>query len=77
MRKKLVKNLKISLGLLLEIHRELSKARWQIVEMYAHDRAQGRKFDWMKLFKPQPSYYKIGIDLNLLQILMDLSAGND
>lgn len=55
---------------------ELSMAFWRFVEMYAHDRAQGKRFDWSKLLVPQPVYYKIGIDLNLLQFLWDWKSGN-
>lgn len=68
---------KVSLRLIINIFSELSKANWRFIEMYAHDRAQGRRFDWSKLSNPQPAYYKIGIDLNLLQFLWDWSSGRE
>lgn len=73
---RLTKNLKVFFGLLLDILKEVSKANWRFIEMYAHARAQGKRFEWSKLLTPQPAYYKIGIDMNLLQFLMDW-AGND
>ncbi len=77
MKAKFINNLKVFSGLMAEIFREAAKANWRFIEMYAHAKAQGRKFDWSKLLTPQPSYYKIGIDLNLLQFLMDWAGNND
>lgn len=68
---------KVSLRLVLNIISELSKANWRFIEMYAHARAQGKRFDWSKLTSPQPAYYKIGIDLNLLQFLWDWAGNSD
>ncbi len=66
--------LKKILELLLKINKELQKAFWAFVELYAHDRAQGKPFDWKKLKEPEPTYYKIGVDQNLIQFLMDWSG---
>ena len=62
------------LRLLLKLNKELQKAFWTFMELYAHDRAQGKRFDWKKLTQSQPTYYKIGIDQNLIQFLMDWSG---
>lgn len=62
------------LRLSLKLNKELQKAFWTFMELYAHDRAQGKRFDWKKLTKPQQTYYKIGIDQNMIQFLMDWSG---
>lgn len=77
MKARILNNLKVFAKLLIDIFREVSMANWRFIEMYAHARAQGKRFDWSKLLTPQPSYYKIGIDMNLLQFLMDWAGNND
>ncbi|MDO5448332.1 MAG: hypothetical protein Q4F70_01850 [Clostridia bacterium] len=65
------------LATIIKLNQELSKAFWKFVELYAHERANGRRFDWSKLTEPQPAYYKIGIDQRLISYLMDISGFNN
>ncbi len=65
------------LATIIKLNKELSKAFWKFVELYAHERANGRRFDWSKLTDPQPAYYKIGIDQRLISYLMDISGFNN
>lgn len=69
--------LRKSLATIIKLNKELSKAFWKFVELYAHERANGRRFDWSKLTDPQPAYYKIGIDQRLISYLMDISGFNN
>lgn len=69
--------LKKLLATIIKLNKELSKAFWKFVELYAHERANGRRFDWSKLTDPQPAYYKIGIDQRLISYLMDISGFNN
>ena len=69
--------LRKSLATIIKLNKELSKAFWKFVELYAHERAHGRRFDWSKLTEPQPTYYKIGIDQRLISYLMDISGFNN
>lgn len=68
--------LKALMKLTVKFYKELDKACWKFIELYAHERAQGKRFDWKKLTEPQPTYYKIGIDQNLIQFLIDWSGYN-
>lgn len=63
---------------LIKLNQELSKGFWMFVELYAHDRVCGKRFDWSKLTAPQQqSYYRIGIDQRFLSYLMDISGYNN
>lgn len=62
---------------IIKLNQELSKSFWRFVELYAHERAHGRRFDWSKLTQPQQTYYKIGIDQRLISYLMDISGFNN
>lgn len=70
-------DLKKLLVTIIKLNHELSKAFWKFVELYAHERANGRRFDWSKLTQPQQTYYKIGIDQRLISYLMDISGYNN